>query len=213
MKRLLFLAFGAILTIIGCAHLPASDYSYGQPAGSSGPVPTPSGQTPSPGPTGTPGPCGTPDVTDPSVVYVNINPDEAPAKDPAGNNIFGYAPYDVTAGAIPGTSAVIDMSSTQRLQFVNTDANPNTVLHSAVGFTQNGFPNEPYAFPSGSDMPIGTAITKMPLSGAGSPWSTGEIAPGCASQVFTVSDGTFYFGDLNTYNTSASLRDEVIVTL
>lgn len=210
MMQRLFLLFGIVLVFVACAHLPPEDYGF-PPHPSSSPSSTPSG---SPSPTPTPGPCATEDVTDANVVYVSINPDVTPAKDSANNDIFGYAPYDINGGgAVPGTSAVVPMSSTQLLQFVNTDLNPNNVSHSAVGFAQNGFPATPYTFPAGSDLPIGHAVTTTPTSGGGSPWSTGEIAPGCFSQVFTVTQGTFYFGDFNTYNTGSSMRDEIVVTL
>lgn len=200
------------MIIVGCAHLPASDYGGGvtpstSPSSSSSPTSNPS-STP-----GTPGPCPTQDVTDTNVIYVSVNPDVTPTKDPGGNQIFGYAPWDINGGAnVPGASATIPMTSTQLLQFVNTDTNPNNISHSAVGFTTNGFPPVPFTFPSGSSNPIGTALTTTPSSGNGSPWSTGEIAPNCFSQVFSAKAGTYYFGDFDTFNSAASMRDEVIVT-
>ena len=207
MLRRLFLLFGALLVIVGCAHLPAADYG-GSPTSSPS-----SSSSPSSNPSSTPGPCPTQDVTDTNVVYVSVNPDVTPTKDPSGNQIFGYAPYDINGGgSVPGASATITMTSTQLLQFINTDANPNNVSHSAVGFSTNGFPPLPYTFPSGSDTAVGTALTTTPSSGNGAPWSTGEIAQNCFSQVFSARAGTYYFGDFATYNSASSMRDEVIVT-
>lgn len=198
------------MVIVGCAHLPAADYGGVTP--STSPSMNPS-STPTSNPSSTPGPCATQDVTDTNVIYVSINPDVTPTKDPGGNQIFGYAPWDINGGAnVPGASATIPMTSTQLVQFVNTDTNPNNVSHSAVGFTTNGFPSQPFTFPSGSNKPIGNALTTAVSSGGGSPWSTGELAPNCFSQVLSARSGTYYFGDLDTFNSASSMRDEVIVT-
>lgn len=201
MMQRLFLLFGFVVILVACAHLPADDYGFA--------TPTPSGDSTG-SPTPEPGPCATEDVTDANVVYVSMNADVTPAQNSAGGNIFGYAAYDINGGgAIPSASAVVTMTPSQLLQFINTDPNPSNVSHSAVGFSQGGFPPVPYAFPTGSDLQTGHAIT---ATGSGAPWSTGEIAPGCFSQVFSVTAGTFYFGDFNTYNTSSSMRDQVVVS-
>ncbi|HEY2476025.1 MAG TPA: hypothetical protein VGI19_14640, partial [Candidatus Cybelea sp.] len=82
------------------------------------------------------------------------------------------------------------------------------VLHSAVGIKGNAFPPTPYTFPKPAASPAGTAVSDSSL------WSTGRIvAPvsqQCYSQVFTLSPGVYYFGDLDYYNLS-NFRDVLIV--
>jgi hypothetical protein len=82
--------------------------------------------------------------------------------------------------------------------------------HSAVAFSGDAFPSVPYSFPSKSGSQTNTTI------GSGF-WSTGRIPPAsggalCYSQVFTLKTGTYFFGDLDFYNTATSYRDALIVS-
>ncbi len=131
--------------------------------------------------------------------------------DPVFGELAGYA--DVTTSE-PALAGSVSATTQDTVQFVNLES--ASTLHSAVGFpvASNGagsFPATPYAFPSAAASPsanaaIGTAF-----------WSTGRIeaspADPCYSQAFTLpAAGTYYFGDLDFYNTITSLRDVIVVT-
>lgn len=167
--------------------------------------------------------CATPNLSGANVIFVAASSDMTPATDSSGNSIFGFAPYpDFASGAsAPQTSAVVAVTTSQVVQFLNAEPIGSSLSHSAVGFTTGIFPSVPYTFPSGSDTQIGTTITKAISPGSATPWSTGEIvAPSdsstgtaCASQVFTATTaGTFYFGDFDTYDSAASMRGEIVVS-
>lgn len=164
--------------------------------------------------------CATPDINDLNVVYVAMSADMTPSTDAQGHSIFGYATYAdaVNEGYPPQTSAVVNVAMGELVQFINMEPLGSTIAHSAVGFTSS-FPTVPYSFPSGSDQQVGDVLTNVAASNA-VPWSTAEIEPPddstidsyCASQVFQAgSTGTFYFGDYDTYNSSASMRGEIVV--
>jgi hypothetical protein len=154
-----------------------------------------------------PGNCASPSAT----VLIGMSSAFALDQDPTFGPLAGYA--DVT-NAEPTQAGVVDATVGESVQFVNLEA--AAVNHSAVGFPAagsgaSGFPAVPYAFPSAAASPssatvIGTAY-----------WSTGRIAPSsgdpCYSQSFTVpAAGTYYFGDLDYYNTITSLRGVIVVS-
>ena len=98
------------------------------------------------------------------------------------------------------------ITSNNILQFTNVDT--GDAQHSAVGFKGNAFPPIPYTFPSAAASPVATGVS------TGSLWSTGLVGSPtyqqCYSQAFTLTAGTYYFGDLDYYNLS-NFRDVLIV--
>ncbi len=110
--------------------------------------------------------------------------------------LFGYAPVDST-GAFNNVATAITVVAGSTVQFANGDAPaPQTIYHSAVGFSGAAFPAVPYTFPSASANQTGSAVSTTTL------WSTSQL-PGtssCFSQPFVVPAGTFYFGDITYYN-------------
>jgi hypothetical protein len=182
--------------------------------------------TPSPGPTAqpptatpstspTPAACGTPS-TSASTVLVAMGNGIGPTPVPTYGPINGYAV--VENGTYPAQAGLIDqwvnsvgnlapITSNNVLQFINVDVGAN---HSAVGFKGEAFPPVPYTFPKAAASPTATAVSTTSL------WSTGRIAPQsgsqqCYSQAFTLKPGTYYFGDLDSYNLS-NFRDVLIVS-
>jgi hypothetical protein len=179
--------------------------------GSNGPAPTPSSSaTTSP----TPGVCSTPTVNA-NLVVVAMGNNIGPTYTSKYGVINGYGV--VENGDFPTQAMLIDqwlnpsggtgpITSKNVLQFTNVDT--GFVLHSAVGFKGDSFPSVPYTFPSAAASPVATAVSTNTL------WSTGRIeAPvsaQCYSQTFTLTAGTYYFGDLDYYNLS-NFRDVLIV--
>lgn len=178
--------------------------------GGNGPVPTPtSSATGSP----TPGVCGTP-TANANLVVVAMGNNIGPTSVPKYGTINGYAV--VQNGSFPGHATLINqwlnqgvispITTKNVLQFTNVDT--SGALHSAVGFKGNSFPPPPYPFPSAAASPTATGVSNSSL------WSTGRVdAPAsqqCYSQTFTLTAGTYYFGDLDYYNLS-NFRDVLIV--
>lgn len=176
----------------------------------SGPIPTPT-----PNPTQTPGPgaCETPN-SNANVVVVAMGNEVAPTSAPKYGTINGY--NVVENGSVPARATLINqwlnggvvsaITSKNVIQFANVDT--TGALHSAVGFKGNRFPPTPYTFPSAAASPVATAVS------TGTLWSTGRVdAPiyqQCYSQTFTLTQGVYYFGDLDYYNLS-NFRDVLIV--
>jgi hypothetical protein len=175
-----------------------------------GPGPTPtSSSTTSP----TPGVCGTPAANSNLVVVAMGNNIGAVTVAKYGI-INGYTV--VENGSFSNKATVIDqwlnggvlspITSNNILQFTNVDT--GGAQHSAVGFKGSAFPRIPYTFPSAAASPVATAVSTSTL------WSTGRVnAPTyqqCYSQAFTLTAGTYYFGDLDYYNLS-NFRDVLIV--
>jgi hypothetical protein len=130
--------------------------------------------------------------------------------DPVYGELAGYA--DVTT-AEPGLAGTVSATTADTVQFVNLEA--SSTDHSAVGFpavtSGSGFPAVPYTFPAVAASPSANAAI------GATAWSTGRILPAttdpCYSQAFTLPKaGTYYFGDLDFYNTITSLRDVIVVT-
>ena len=177
--------------------------------GGSGPVPTPtSSSTASP----TPGVCGTPAVNSHLVVVAMGN--NIGAVTVAKSGVSTAIPWSRTAASPTGpqssTSGSTGASSPRSLQATSAvyECRYGRREHSAVGFIGNAFPRVPYTFPSAAASPVATAVSSSSL------WSTGRVsAPTyqqCYSQAFTLTAGTYYFGDLDYYNLS-NFRDMLIV--
>jgi len=81
---------------------------------------------------------------------------------------------------------------------------PNIILHSAVGLP-TPLPTPGYVFPAAAASPVGSAISNSGL------WSTGRVQPLCFSQSFSLTAGTYYFGDIDYYG-SINMRDVLVVT-
>lgn len=193
----------AVASITACASLDLGGEG-------NGPIPTPtSSSTTSP----TPGVCGTP-TTNTNLVVVAMGNNIGPSTVPKYGTINGYAV--VQNGSFPGHAMLISqwlnqgvlspITSKNVLQFTNVDS--GGALHSAVGFKGNSFPPTPYTFPSAAASPTATAVSNTSL------WSTGRVETAasqqCYSQTFTLSAGSYYFGDLDYYNLS-NFRDVLIV--
>jgi hypothetical protein len=178
--------------------------------GGNGPAPTP---TPTSTTSPTPGVCGTPSANSNLVVVAMGNQITATIVAKYGT-INGYAVMQ--NGSFPSRATLINqwldqgvlssITSKNVLQFTNVD--DGGALHSAVGFKGSSFPPTPYTFPSAAASPEATAVS------TGTLWSTGRIdAPvsqQCYSQVFTLTPGVYYFGDLDYYNLT-NFRDVLIV--
>ncbi|HEY9084884.1 MAG TPA: hypothetical protein VIN40_02945 [Candidatus Tyrphobacter sp.] len=155
--------------------------------------------------------------TNPNVVIIGIGSEVTEVADPTYGQIAGYALFEGTN--IPDLAQVIDktalggaITSSNTVQFTNIELGSDTIEHSAVAFSGHAFPTEPYTFPSSAATQTNTII--------GNPaqpfWSTGRIPPAqngalCFSQEFTLQAGTYYFGDLDYYNTVTSYRDVLVV--
>lgn len=186
----------AIATATGCAH-PFT----GAPGPGSTPPPSPNGSA---APSPSPGVCAT---QDPSALLVYMTANAAPTVDPNYGPLFGY-----TAGVDGGTgqpspAAILTAHQNAHVQFVNYDSGQT---HSAAGVPGPLFPPKvPNPFPSGASQPMGAAISALP-------WSTGILAPFagfyCFSQSFsTPTNGTYLFGDLQTYG-STNTRDVLVIS-
>ena len=193
-----------MMTVAGAAACASLNLGGDGPA----PTPTSSGSTPP-----TPGVCGTPS-TSANLVVVAMGNNIGPSSVSKYGTINGYAVVD--NGSFPGHAMLISqwlnqgvlapITSKNVLQFTNVDS--GGALHSAVGFKGNAFPPTPYTFPSAAASPTATAVSTSSL------WSTGRVETAasqqCYSQTFTLSAGTYYFGDLDYYNLS-NFRDVLIV--
>jgi hypothetical protein len=180
-------------------------------SGGNGPIPTPtSSSTTSP----TPGVCGTP-ATSSQLVVVAMGNNIGATYTTKYGTINGYAV--VEHGYFPYKAALIDhwlngsggtvaITSKNILQFTNVDN--GGALHSAVGFEGHSFPSVPYTFPSAAASPTATGVSNTKL------WSTARIEPPvsqqCYSQSFSLTPGSYYFGDLDYYNLS-NFRDVLVV--
>lgn len=169
---------------------------------------------PSPSPTALPSAaCNTSESTNPNLVLVGIG-SEVTATTSGYGQVAGYALFDGLdipdeARVISETLSGAPITSANVLQFTNIELGTSPIYHTATGFTGAGFPATPYTFPSAAPSPTNTII------GSGF-WSTGQIPPAqdgelCFSQVFTLEPGTYYFGDLDFYNTITSYRDVLVV--
>ncbi len=169
--------------------------------------------SPSPSPTAVPSvACNTNESTNPNLILIGIGSEATTVTSPYGQ-IAGYALFDGID--IPGQAQVISktyagqpITTTNTVQFTNIELGAGTIFHSAVAFAGK-FPPTPYVFPSPAASPVGTVI-------GNSFWSTGRIPPAqsgllCFSQEFTLEPGTYYFGDLDYYNTITSYRDVLVV--
>lgn len=186
---------------------------YGSGGGGGGVPTTP---TPSASPTFSPGPCGTPNTSDPNLVMVGMASAFTVVTVAPYGKIAGYAvvdpsgasPAPQTAGVINTTVSGAPITSQNTLQFTNLE-NPGAIVHSAFGFTANTFPRTPYAFPSPVPSPTATAIVPN------AKWFTGVIpslaVAECYSQTFSLTPGTYYFGDYNYYN-ETTFEDVLVVS-
>jgi len=183
-----------------------------------GVVPSPSASpTPTASPTGSPAPCATLNPNS-NVVVVGMAGAFAPVTVPTYGAIGEYAVIDQTGTSPPPSTAQVitttvagsPITPANVLQFENAEAGGSSVLHSAVGFLGGVFPQTPYAFPTAEASPVAGAITNTKA------WSTGLVtAPVsnlCYSQSFTLTPGTYYFGDYSYYNFGASYRDVLVVS-
>jgi len=112
-------------------------------------------------------------------------------------------------GTFNNVAQVINLHSSDIVQFVNADSfGPAPIYHSAVSFPgASKFPATPYAFPAGTNQPIGSSISSAQ-------WSSGRLPPSvalCYSQQFTAVPGTYYVGDFDYYNV-ANMRDVIVVS-
>jgi hypothetical protein len=132
-----------------------------------------------------------------------------PTTAPGYGAINGYveAASDGTFGL---TAQVLSLHTSDIVQFVNVDdyGGASVIYHSAVNFPgATAFPTPPYSFAPADQQAQGTVISSAP-------WSTGLLgAPGvvCYSQPFSLTTGTYYFGDYDFYNSLDSLRDVMTV--
>ena len=109
-------------------------------------------------------------------------------------------------GSFNNIAAQINAKTADIIQFVNGEnSGPNTILHSAAGFTGAAFPTVPYSFPALLQQQVGSAITSTGT------WSSGRLSPICYSQPLSAAVGTYYFGDLDYYNLT-NMRDVIVVS-
>jgi hypothetical protein len=203
----LALCVGTLALSVGCAK-----HDYGVDSV----LPTVS---PSPGATATPtalpsAACNTTESSNPNLVLIGIGSEVTTVTDPVYGQIAGYAlfdGYDIPdeAQVISTTASGAAITSANTVQFTNIELGEDEIYHSAVSFSSQSFPAVPYVFPSPAATPANTVI------GDGF-WSTGRIPPAengylCFSQEFTLEPGTYYFGDLDFYNTITSYRDVLVV--
>jgi hypothetical protein len=173
----------------GCYHIKSGGGPVTPPTGggSFGPG------TPTPTPNGT---CQQLQGTTTQVI--DLAADILPVKDPTYGNVWGSG-LQQFSGGFPSFAAVIRLQPQNIVQFFNIDT-----VHefSAVGLGTTGFPAVPHTFPSGTQNPVGTAIST-------GTWSTGRLgaaSSGCYSQQFSLPQVitgqslTIYFGDFDLYN-------------
>jgi hypothetical protein len=190
---ILVLAFCA-----SCAHLP--QYAV------AGPSPTPE-ISPSPSPTGSAA-CAGPAANTTAFIVISVT--VLPSTSPVYGAVNGYieANSDGTFGL---TAQVVTLHASDVVQFVNVDdyGGALSIYHSAVGFPKaSGFPVIPYPFLGSAAQPLGSALSSS------TQWSTGRLGiPSaiCYSQTFSLSAGTYYFGDYDFYNSLNSIRGVINV--
>jgi hypothetical protein len=197
----LALAYGCAAALIACERVGAGYYGPGTNPSAS---PTASASASLP-----PAACASPGAS----VLIGMSSAFALDQDPQFGELAGYANVTTTE---PTQAGVVTATTADTVQFVNLEA--ATVDHSAVGFPAagqgaSGFPAVPYTFPSAAASPSANTVLGTKY------WSTGRIAPAastdspCYSQSFSLpAAGTFYFGDLDYYNTITSLRGVIVVT-
>jgi hypothetical protein len=162
--------------------------------------------SPSPLPSSSPAACG--NFVSSTTAFIVMSFEIAPVTASPYGSIYGYALANGN-GTFPFTAQVINLKTTDVIQFFNADnASTTTPLHSAVGLPQanppaSPFPAIPYSFPLAMQQPMGLTITTVP-------WSSGRLTPGCYSQQFTLSHGIFLFGDYDYYDL-INMRDVMTV--
>jgi len=186
----------------GCAHLP----NYALPGPGASPTPT-SSPLVSPTPSGSPTPanCATPASNTTAFIVISVVVTATTV--PSYGVINGYVVAN-SDGTFNNVAQVVNLHHSDIVQFVNADSfGPAPIFHSAVNFPGvSKFPVVPYAFPAGTDLPIGTMVSSTQ-------WSSGRLPASvalCYSQQFTAVPGTYYVGDFDYYNL-ANMRDVIIV--
>lgn len=207
--RIAWIVLGAVAVALfaGCAKHGAADVG--------GVLPT---VAPTASPTALPSSaCNTNESTNPNLVLIGIGSEVTETDDTTYGQIAGYALFDGVdvpdeAGVISKTLSGSPITSANTVQFTNIELGTDEIYHSAVSFSGQSFPAIPYTFPSPAASPANTVIgnTTQPF------WSTGLIPPAqsgylCFSQEFTLDPGTYYFGDLEYYNSITSYRDVLVV--
>ena len=170
----------------------------------SGTVTTAPGTSPSPAASGSAPPTAC-QTESPTSTIVAMSLAIAPANVPPYGELFGYAVADST-GTYGNVAAPIALAAGTTIQFANGDVPaPATIYHSAVGFSGSTFPATPYVFPTADAGGVGSVVS------ATAPWSTGRLTgtSSCFSQPLVVPAGTFYFGDLDDYN-SVGMRGVIV---
>jgi hypothetical protein len=208
--KAVWLGLGLIAMLTNCGHIDLNSPTPSSPTSgpTSGPT-TSASASPTSSPTTA---CGTPSA-DANNVFVAMANGIGAVNDPTYQTLYGYGVVD-PSGDVPEQASVISetslgdpLTSSNTLQFYNAEAAGSTTLHSAFGFSKS-FPGEPFAFPSPAPSPTASAIGH-------NAWFTGRIASPadtiCYSQTFTLSPGTYYFGDYDLYNT-IEFRDVIVVS-
>jgi len=204
MNRALWLALGVLgcALTVGCAKGISGGGMPATPGPSSSPTALPSAA------------CNTVESSNPNLILIGIGSEVTIEVSSTYGQIAGYALFDGLN--IPDQAQVIStdyvghpITAANTVQFTNIELGTSTIYHSAVAFSGQKFPATPYTFPSPAASPASTVI------GSGF-WSTGRIPPAqngllCFSQEFTLQAGTYYFGDLDYYNTITSYRDVLVV--
>lgn len=161
--------------------------------------------------------CNTTQSSNPNLVLIGIGSEVTEVTNATYGQIAGYAVFDGIdipdeAQVISKTTSGAPITATNTVQFTNIELGNDTIYHSAAAFSGQAFPATPYTFPSPAASPTNTVIgsTAQPF------WSTGRIPPAqngdlCYSQEFTLEPGTYYFGDVDYYNTVTSYRDVLVV--
>ena len=208
-------AWSLLVAASAAAALLADCQGLGSATASSVPNPTP---TPTGSPTASPGPCATMDASNANLVVVAMAGGISPISVPAYPTVFGYGVSDVNLD-VPSQSQLINITAfggttpitTQNsVQFFNAEAPGSATLHSAYGFKGSGFPVQ-FAFPSPAPSPTSTTIANNVT------WFTGQLATEddvgdtCFSPEFSLSKGTYYFGDYASYN-STNFRGILVVS-
>ncbi len=192
---LLFVLASALMA--GCAHTPQYALPGPSPMGSHQPSPTPL-------PSGSRSPsCGAPLTGTTAFVVMSVTATSATPSPYGLINSYVLANSDGTFGDV---AQVINLRRSDIVQFANADNfGPTPIFHSAVGFlSATTFPAFPFTFPASTQTAIGSTISSAQ-------WSTGRVAPTCYSQQFSLTPGTYYFGDFDYYNLS-NMRDVIIVS-
>jgi hypothetical protein len=189
----------------------------GSATASGGNVPNPT-PTPTSSPTSSPGPCATMDANNANLVVVAMSGGISPITVPSYPPVFGYGVSDVDLD-VPSQSQLINITAfggtvpitTQNtVQFFNAEAIGSTTLHSAYGFKGNGFPTQ-FTFPSPAPSPTATTIANNVTWFTGLLATEDNVGDTCFSPEFTLTKGTYYFGDYNAYD-STNFRGVLIVS-